>query len=244
MLTLEQHRTFAQTGVLRIEGVVPAEPVGAARETIQYAIDIGAKPSRYARSKPVSGVFRPAIAGVAEELAGRPVSPWPAPTVLVTQPGTTVWTVPSTGWHVDIPRLAKDGVPGVQAFVLLGRVKARGGGTLVVAGSHRLLDGEPMRSKDVKRRLRSKPWFNDLMSKQVMNRHHLLTESACVDGVSVRVLELCGAPGDVYFTDMRLLHASSPNTREAVRIMVTQRYAVDAYQPDIRSAYETHQRTD
>ena len=64
---------------------------------------------------------------------------YPRPAVLFTLPNSDTWTVP-TGWHVDTPRLASGRRPGVQLFTFLDTVEPRGGGTLVVAGSHRLLN--------------------------------------------------------------------------------------------------------
>ena len=43
-------------------------------------------------------------------------------------------------WHVDVPRLVKTGVVGVQMFTFLDTVAPGGGGPAVVTGSHRLLN--------------------------------------------------------------------------------------------------------
>lgn len=42
--------------------------------------------------------------------------------------------------------------------------------------------------------------------------------------VALEVLELSGAPGDAYFTDLRVLHTSAPNAAERPRMMATHRF--------------------
>lgn len=58
---------------------------------------------------------------------------------LLSFPGTrTVWDVPHASWHADEPAAAGHALPWtVFAFVFLETVPARGGGTVVVTGSHR-----------------------------------------------------------------------------------------------------------
>lgn len=62
------------------------------------------------------------------------------PSLLFTRPQVTEWTVPVNAWHLDIPRLPIAGLSGMQMFTFLDTVVPRGGGTLVVTGSHRLLN--------------------------------------------------------------------------------------------------------
>ena len=45
-----------------------------------------------------------------------------------------------------------------------------------------------------------------------------------VGGVTCEILELTGAPGDVWFTDLRMLHTLSVNITEKPRLSVTQRF--------------------
>ena len=73
------------------------------------------------------------------------------PQLLFTPPGARHWFVPNTIWHVDVPRLGEVGTPGVQIFILLDDIPPGGGATLVLAGSHRLLNDRVRRSKDVKK---------------------------------------------------------------------------------------------
>ena len=84
--------------------------------------------------------------------------PWgDRPQTLVTLPNAQAWEVPARGWHLDLPRLSEAVTPGVQVFTFLDSVQPEGGGTLVVAGSHELLNtGEIIRSQDVKSLLRER----------------------------------------------------------------------------------------
>ena len=102
---------------------------------------------------------------------------------------------------------------------------------MVVAGSHRLLNtGERINSKEVKRRLKQQPYFRELMTPSDSRREHFLSERVMIDDgeneIPIQVVELHGAPGDVVFTDLRLLHTIAPNASPRPRIMATQRYVV------------------
>ena len=154
-------------------------------------------------------------------------------------PNADRWTIPPTIWHVDLPRLPSNCLVGIQVFTFLGDVESRGGGTLVVAGSHRLLNnGSRIRSKDIKRRLRRLPYFRELMSKQSADREQFLIEGGTAEDpaagtVPLRVVELRGHPGDVWLTDMRLLHTLAPNATQTPRIMVTHRFVIDEHAAQI-----------
>lgn len=105
----------------------------------------------------------------------------------------------------------------------------------MVAGSHRLLNnGSRVRSKNIKKRLRHLPYFQDLMSKQSVERERFLTESGSAQDpdageVPLRVVELSGRPGDVYLTDMCLLHTLAPNATDKPRVMLTHRFVIEEY---------------
>jgi hypothetical protein len=106
-----------------------------------------------------------------------------------------------------------------------------------VAGSHRLLNtGQLIRSKDVKKRLKRWPYFGRLMAKDTPDRGRFVHEIGHAGDVEVQVVELTGKPGDVYLTDMRLLHTLAPNTARVPRIMVTQRFFPDSTRTALQSA--------
>jgi ectoine hydroxylase-related dioxygenase (phytanoyl-CoA dioxygenase family) len=159
------------------------------------------------------------------------------PQVLFSLPNIEAWTLP-TGWHTDSPRLPSGERPGVQIFTFLEPVEAGGGGTLVVAGSHRLLnDGLARKPKDVNRLLRQQHFFRDLYAGRWRPTAQHALPCGQIGDVPLRVVELTGRPGDVWITDLRALHAPAPNAAEQPRIMVTHRFLRADLMPEIAAAY-------
>src|SRR5262249_47977401 len=106
-------------------------------------------------------VEEPGLKSIVEQLLGGRAdrSLHARPQLLFTLPNAPPWTLPS-GWHADVPRLASHGSPGVQMFACLDHMQPRGGGTLVIAGSHRIIDlGRVVRGKEFNRLLRQDPFF-------------------------------------------------------------------------------------
>jgi len=253
MISAQQRETFEQKGVIRLERLLPQDKIAAARDVVVRALEsFGAwRDGRWRFDEiDASGIagqvttrikrIRKAPAFVAvptdrvEEavsvlLDGRPFfAGMDRPQLLFTLPTAKHWTVPHSIWHLDVPRLPDGGTPGVQMFTFLDTVAPGGGGTLLVAGSHRLLNtGEHIRSKDVKRRLKRETYFRDLMSRHVTDRARFLDEPARIGDVELKVVELHGEPGDVYLVDMRMLHTLAPNASQMPRMMLTQRFLLD-----------------
>lgn len=245
-----QRQALAEDGLVRLPGLLPVERTWPVRRAVRYALarhglwrdgawslpPIDAAPSAarhrklpkaLRRIKAMAAVLEsPALRHSVEALLGnRPAQPLAASALLLTLPNATVWTVPHSIWHLDLPRLPQPGIPGLQAFAFLDAVPPGGGGTLVVRGSHRLLnDRGYVRSKHVKRLLKREPWFEALLSPRPTDRWRFLDAPAEVRGVPVQVVELHGEPGDVVLTDLRLLHTIAPNAGTAPRLMATQRY--------------------
>jgi ectoine hydroxylase-related dioxygenase (phytanoyl-CoA dioxygenase family) len=135
------------------------------------------------------------------------------PQLLVTLPNAAEWTAANSGWHADLPRLASGGRPGVQLFVLLDDVAPKGGGTLVVSGSHLLFgDGRFIRAKDLTGLLERIPFFDQVRSGDRPK------------GGELEVVEMTGAAGDAWLMDLRLLHSAAPNASVKPRMMATWRY--------------------
>lgn len=247
----EAHRqALTEDGLVRLPGLLPAERIGPARRAIQRALarhglwheaawrlppteasppgDARRKlPKSLRRTEAVAAALRtPALQrSVAALLDNRPVRPLGDLALLLTLPNAKVWTVPYSIWHLDLPRLPQPGVPGLQAFAFLDAVSPGGGGTLVVRGSHRLLNDRGfVRSRNVKRLLKREPWFRALLSRATPNRGRFLSAPAEVCGVPVQVVELHGEAGDVVLADLRLLHTVAPNAGATPRLMATQRY--------------------
>jgi ectoine hydroxylase-related dioxygenase (phytanoyl-CoA dioxygenase family) len=110
-------------------------------------------------------------------------------------------------------------------FAYLTEVRPGGGGTLIVAGSHRLAGGlDGIKSAAFRTWLSKRSdWFQELWRPVAgddrVRRH--MEDGAEIDGVHVRVVELTGAPGDVVLWHPSLLHIAAPNCSEQPRFMLT-----------------------
>jgi hypothetical protein len=255
-LTPEQIDEFDRRGVLRLAGLLSPERVRRAREHVQLRLaQLGlwkngawrlgkiARPQWPASGPSISDVISNkhpdvealiddpgVLAAVDALLPGCAIDRTMSgpPQILLTLPNSDAWTVPTIGWHVDNPRLASGRGPGVQLFTFLDTVEPGGGGTLVVAGSHRLLnEGRFIRSKDLKRLLGREAFFRELyaeMPASVKDRDRLIGWTGSAGDVALEVVELSGAAGDAYFTDLRVLHAGAPNVADHPRMMATHRF--------------------
>jgi hypothetical protein len=144
------------------------------------------------------------------------------------------WNVPHQSWHFDFPPALSGDLPGVQLFAFLDRVLPRGGGTQVIAGSHRLVarlraEGGLLRSRDARKRLRHEvPWLRDLFSPgpgddPALREERFMRSSGEVDGIELRVVELAGEPGEVIAMHPFVLHAGTSNHTERARLVLTER---------------------
>lgn len=246
MIELDEHkRTLEDRGLVKLEGVVSKVQVTLARDLI---CDIAEKHelysagkwtrsgSRFSDAKP----FRSAINAlnhddhfpeliseevvqIARDLQGEAVAPLPpGQQILFTLPSRVPWSVPNDVWHIDIPRLGKLGAPGLQVFIFLDDVEPKGGGTLVLSGSHRLLNtSRVMRSKELKRALCAEQYFQILFDSERAPINRLKDTVGLVDGVNLEIVELTGTSGDIYFMDLRTLHTPAPNSSKTARLMMT-----------------------
>lgn len=175
-----------------------------------------------------------AVVGAIDGLLGPDVR-WSMPTnwgvVLVTFPagGRDEWTLPSSGWHFDFDLHDHATAPaGLMLFTFFSSVAPRGGGTLIVEGSHRLLRAfhdslspEEQRSDHPTHRkqfLRWDPWLRALTGDGADRG-----QPQVVRGVPVRIVELTGEPGDVVVCHPLTLHVASQNRRDVPRFMRSQR---------------------
>jgi Phytanoyl-CoA dioxygenase (PhyH) len=248
-LTNQHREDFERTGLLRLEGLLSADRVNRAREAVlrplerlglwrdgAWRLDSRPKPQWPDAGLKVSRVIgnrRPELEALIEEpalsaavdmlLEGRPFDRgiYKRPQLLFTLPNAETWTLPA-GWHLDVPRLASGEAPGVQLFTFLDAVGPGGGGTLVITGSHRLLnDGRFHKTGKVMRALRREAFFRDLCSGALDGGD---LPGGAVGDVPLQVVELTGAPGDAWLMDLRLLHTGAPNAAERPRMMATHRF--------------------
>ena len=236
-LTDAQKRELEARGVIRLAGMLPAEPVRAVRKAVLQRLaerrlwpvevrrepmphwpDFGVTTKQIGKRHPeLEALFElPQVTAPIEDLfAGATIdrAMFSRPQLLVTLPNAAEWSAANSGWHSDLPRLASGGRPGVQLFVLLDDVAPHGGGTLVVAGSHRLFDdGRFIRAKDLSGLLEDIPFFRDVWA------------GGEPGGGEFEVIEMTGAAGDAWLMDLRLLHSAAPNAASTPRLMATWRY--------------------
>lgn len=179
------------------------------------------------------GVVNPTVAAALGAVFG--ADDWHAsksgPQILVTFPAGDPWAVPSRPWHMDAGFADDlDPPPAVKMFTVLERLPPRGGATMVLAGSHRLqaayaasvapaerTDGLASWSK----LLRRDPWTDRLQGAgdEPARSEALLDGEHEVDGIPVRLVELTGEPGDVWFTHLHLFHCPSTCSADRPRIV-------------------------
>jgi hypothetical protein len=141
------------------------------------------------------------------------------------------WEVPHQAWHLDFPASrALAGNFAVRVFTCLEDLKPGGGGTVALAGSHRLVEvllrrtSAKLHSADVRKLLiRSYPWIKALCSRKAKtDRTQMFMERGEVlDGVEARVAELTGAAGDVILMHPWLMHAAATNCADVPRLVLS-----------------------
>lgn len=262
-LTAEPLASFEERGHLRLPTVFPPEAALAMQANMWTELrhECGIeRDDRATWHQPRRGLRRakwdplqraiasPGLIGAIDELLGprrwRPPSNWGVVLVTFPSPAAGVWEPPYKGWHYDFD-LAENAaaVRGLQVFTFFSAVRPRGGGTLVVEGSHRLLRrfAETLSADDWQRghlHLRRRflchhPWLRSLSgsAREPADRTALL-RAADAGGIPVRVVELTGEPGDAILCHPLLLHVAAPNHADAPRFMRSQRIGVEALDDD------------
>ena len=153
MLSAGQVSEFSDRGLLRLPGFLPEDNVAAAQDAVfgvfarrgiwkdgkwqmehlglSQAPGAGRKLAHGAKGHPaLTKLLTTELqAAVLQLSGGRPIgSTLECPQILFTLPNAGAWIVPATIWHLDVPRLPGDDVPGVQMFTFLSDVEAEGGG--------------------------------------------------------------------------------------------------------------------
>jgi ectoine hydroxylase-related dioxygenase (phytanoyl-CoA dioxygenase family) len=177
----------------------------------------------------------PALLGSVDELLG--AGDWTTPAhwgqVMVTFPEPDAdWILPSKLWHVDWHYTnAPFPLFGLKVFAFFGNVEPRGGGTLVVSGSHRVVerfvaDTEPGERPDFRacrlRFMKHDPWFRALARTDDSDPDRtarFMESDHDADGIAVRVVELTGEPGDVVLAHPWMLHHAASNAASYPRMM-------------------------
>jgi hypothetical protein len=244
LLTADQRDEFRATGLLRLDRAFPQAAAEAMCGRLweflasQHAIQRGDRSTwtveQPARFQPVthSGAFRPVAGGPLPAALDALLGPgqWARPRwwgrPLVTFPQDGPWEVPARAWHFDCMPVSAGQRP-VQFFAFLNQVRPRGGGTLVLAGSHRLVApylglGDAFRLDRVRTSLASHSWLRGLWKGDGGDRiQRYMNDGTVIDGVPVRVVELTGEPGDVILMHSDCFHAVAPNRLTEPRMMLT-----------------------
>ncbi len=246
-LTREQLDEFERRGVVRLPGFYPQADIDLMADRVWADLEkrygmrrdrpeswTVASPAHFQHLKR-SGVFSalgsPKLFDLADALLGaggwdKPAR-WGGP--LVTFP-TPVPSSPRPPWHLDIGGVERlSPLPVLRVFTFLEPAAPHGGGTLYVAGSHRLAmdveraHGGPVRSAQVRDRLKAEhPWFASLLAAPTADLRALINIEARVGAHPVRLEEMTGAPGDLIIMHPAILHATAHNTLDRPRMMLTE----------------------
>jgi ectoine hydroxylase-related dioxygenase (phytanoyl-CoA dioxygenase family) len=175
------------------------------------------------------------VRGVFDDLLGKaawsPPRDWGRPLVTFPEPGA--WEVPARLWHWDNPcELHLDHPRALFVVSFIGPVAPRGGGTLILSGSPRLLIEQERRIPESRRhgsgtRLwerfhRSHPWLMALTGLAPSPADRIaafMDGETIVEGVPLRVVELAGEPGDMVFCHPVMVHCAAPNRGTRPRFM-------------------------
>jgi ectoine hydroxylase-related dioxygenase (phytanoyl-CoA dioxygenase family) len=156
--------------------------------------------------------------------------PKPGAQVLFNLPAPGPWAM-HHGWHMDCG-FERPTWPThtVKLFAFFGDVGPCGGGTMLLAGSHRLVDlyrsgfevPPGAGSANWHRFLRRYPPLGDLLRGATLPDlgRSMVGERYDIEGIPIEVVELTGRPGDVVVTHLHVFHCASPNTSDTPRQML------------------------
>jgi hypothetical protein len=182
------------------------------------------------------------VRGAMDDLLGEGVWKWPKHwgRAIATFPMGGIWNVPghrdrqgSALWHWDSPvAWHRPEMSAVFVFSFIGEVAPGGGGTSILAGSHRLLKlwdadiTEGRRASDAQaqraRLWRAHPWLVALTGEAPSpadRRKVFMEDGATIEGISLRVVELTGEPGDMVLCHPTIVHTASSNCGTWPRLM-------------------------
>jgi len=252
MLTAAQEESWRRDGFLLARGLVPPATCEAICDALWRALDTAhglkrdapgtwrqAMPrglARHFKAQDAAALACTLLPELIDDLLG--VGTWDAPRSwaqpLPVLPTPDEWDLPSRMWHLDYP-VRGSALPlfAVKMLCLLAAVGPRGGGTMLLAGSHTLLTrwaraGNGGNSAHVRRELcREHAWLDELMrptAPGVDRVQRFMVEGAVIEDVSLRVVEFTGDAGDVVLFHPWLLHNASPNSLHTPRMMVGQNF--------------------
>jgi hypothetical protein len=245
-LSAEQRDAFDHLGVLRLPGFYPRADIDRMADRIwadlerrfgmvrdrpeSWTVAMPAHFQALTRSDAFDALGSRQLFDLADALLGAGAwdkpRPWGGPLVSFPTPAPPLRRPP---WHLDIggsQRLSP--LPILRTFTFLEPLSPGGGGTLLVAGSHRFAleiereGGGPVRSAAVRQRLKTDhPWFARLLAASSVEVRALVNVEAQVGAHEVRREEMTGAPGDLIIMHPATLHATAHNGLDRPRMMLT-----------------------
>jgi hypothetical protein len=149
--------------------------------------------------------------------------------------GDKKWDLADKLWHWDYELFRQPELGGLLIFSFFSEVEPKGGGTLIVSGSHHALrqyyaglNTELKNGKHGQQRkhfMKTHPYFQKLTDPKLKFSEHLnwfMDEIQIINGIPLQVVELTGSPGDVVFCHPRLIHAPAGiNLNQYPRMMRT-----------------------
>jgi len=251
MLSPEQRGEFERTGILRLPGAIPAHEARAMCDQVWDALTTRHRidrqdPRAWKQAQRINGTHSLPKSVTFEQVASAPVCAaldelfgpgnWQRPqrwgSLLLSFPEADRWDVPRKAWHLDFPASASlSGLFALRIFTCLATLEPAGGGTVFVAGSHRLVEKfvheqgiERLHSADARNAIiRSYPWMRALCSRgeNIDRICGFMSVGTTVGETELRVIEMTGEPGDVMLTHPLLLHAPAPNCAAVPRIALS-----------------------
>lgn len=243
-------RSFEATGVVRLDGAFTAEAAAAMRAAVWEYVEREAgvrtddpTPGRRAgpgstgkglRGSPVferltgNAVVRRALDAIFGAGGWRP--PKPGAQILVTFPQRGPWVLP-TAWHMDCG-FAQPTWPvfAVKLFAFVGEVGPEGGGTMMLPGSHLLVEryrrtippGTGGGKENWHAFLKHHQGLANLLEGAASRDGgcSLVGQRRVVDEVPVEVVELTGRPGVVVLAHLHVFHSAAPNVTRQPRLML------------------------
>jgi len=199
------------------------------------------------------------VRGVFDDLLGQgawpPPRDWGRPLVTFPEPGA--WDLPTGQWHWDNPcELHLDRPRALFVVSFVGSVAPRGGGTLILSGSPRLLIQQERRipasqraesiavSRD--RFHRSHPWLMALTGHAPSPADRMAAfadRETIAGGVPLRVVELTGEPGDMAFCHPLMVHCAAPNRGTWPRFMRIKTQILTREDRELRDTLQPWQET-
>jgi ectoine hydroxylase-related dioxygenase (phytanoyl-CoA dioxygenase family) len=258
MDSAEIRRLFDATGVVRLNAAFSAEEAAAMRDAVWSYVDRKSGLRAEERSAWPEGwsgvnwkglrrshVFEPLTNNTAVSAAldavlgvGGWVPPKPGAQILFTFPQPGPWVLPD-GWHMDCGfEQPTWPVFAVKLFAFFGEVGPEGGGTMLLPGTHRLVERYRTRipegtgggKQHWRAFMQHDPWLAQLLdgAERPDLGRSLVGQSREVDGVPVEIVELTGRPGDIVLAHLHVFHTASPNTAEHPRQMLGKAIAATA----------------